>query len=129
RNNVATEIVLREVFALLAEAGVLGQHSGQGVTVKDVEAHRAEGAFGLWRLLLERDHAALDVGLQYPEAVAFLYGHNYGPERSIGPPLLVVSNHRPVVHAIDMVPRQHQHVVGSTLRNEAEVLVDGVGGA
>jgi hypothetical protein len=41
----------------------------------------------------------------------------------------VIVDHRPVIHLVDVIAGENDHVVGAAVLDEAQVLVDGVGGA
>src|SRR5437016_2256209 len=59
--------------------------------------------------------------------MAFLDRHGHCAKRNISVMLLMEGNHGSVVHAVDVVPGQHQHVVGPAVHDEIQVLVNRVG--
>jgi hypothetical protein len=50
-------------------------------------------------------------------------------DRDVGALLDVVGDHRAIVHLVDVVPGEHQHVFGVVRDDQLKILVHGVGGA
>ena len=61
-----------------------------------------------------------------PRLLARHLDHAHG---DVGALLDVVGDHRTVVHLVDVIAGQHQHVLRPVRQNQLEVLVDGIGGA
>src|SRR5207249_1544256 len=80
-------------------------------------------------LLLKRENPPLGIRFQNAKARTFLERDDHSTKSNIGTVLLMEGNHRPIVHTIDMVTGQDEHVVASFFHNEAQILVDGIGGA
>jgi hypothetical protein len=108
----------------------------QDLGVEDVDAHgrqalgRPGDALGRLRLLLEPDDAPGLVHLQHPVLPRGHGGRNADDgHREPGAALLVKLMEPAVVHLVDVVARQDQHVLGGDVVDERQVLADGVGGA
>ncbi len=85
------------------------------------------GAF--YRLLQELDHLALIIGVHDPEARRLLGANVHHGDGESGALLLVIAQHGPVIHLVDVIARQHQDGVGPLLAQIIEVAQHGVGGA
>ena len=64
-----------------------------------------------------------------PSAGGFCAVDRHGGDRHVGPRLLVRLEHVGEVHAVELVAGEDQHVVDARLREVAQVLAHGVGGA
>ncbi len=101
--------------------------SFQRVGVEDVNAHRRQVAFvAIFRFFVELDDALLFIHLHDAEAVRLFQRHRHDADRQVGALRQVIVDHRAVVHLVDVVSRQNEHVVGAVLANEIQILVDGV---
>ena len=121
--------VLAEVVAGIGIGVVLLHVVPQLLPVEDVDAHGREVALGLLGLLLEGLDDAVGVGVHDAEAMGLRPGHLQ--HRDGGRRLLfaVEVQHLGVVHLIDMVTGEDEHIVRVVLVHELPVLPDGVGGA
>ena len=116
--------------------GVFGQQLLQQLRVEHVDAHRgqrhigaARHGLGLARLLGEfRDAVPVGDG-QHAEFARIGDGHFHHAHGDVGALLDVVGDHRTVVHLVDVVAGQHQHMLRMMRADVVEVLVDAVGGA
>ena len=122
--------VLAEVVRGRRDGGVLDQPADERVAVEEVDAHgsqpRGDGAF---RLLLERGHAAVRFGLEDAELVDLVHGHlGDGDGEARGVPA-VERVEDVVVHLVDVVTRQDEHLGRAATLQVDDVLVDRVGRA
>ena len=69
------------------------------------------------------------VDRQHAEPRGVLYGHFDGRQRHGGAALFVNAQHLRVVHLVDVIARQHDHVMRAFLNDRIHVLVHRVGGA
>ena len=121
RNDVLAEVmarhaVLRIFFKILREE----------LAVEDVDAHRSEIRLRLGRLLLELDDAAFLVGIHDAEARSFLPRNLDDADRRFRLVPLVRLKHPRVIHRVDVVAREDQHIFRIDDVDEVEVLIDGV---
>ena len=84
---------------------------------------------GILRLFGKFDHAVGVIGGQDAEFVGAFDGHVDHADRDVGLALFVIGDHRTVVHLVDVIARQNQHVRRMVRADEIEVLVHRVGGA
>ena len=84
---------------------------------------------GLRRLLGELRDAVPLRGGEHPVVVRLLRRHFHHPDGDVGALLHVVGDHRPVIHLVDVVAGEHQHVLGTMGADQLDVLVHGIGGA
>ena len=64
-----------------------------------------------------------------PKSLARVARHLDHADRDVGALLDVVGDHRTVVHLVDVIAGQHQHVLGPQRADQIQVLVDAIGGA
>ena len=83
----------------------------------------------MFGLLLKRVHSPLGISFHNAKAVTFLDRNDHCTKSDISGALLVERDHRPIVHAINMVTGKDENIVVAGLHNEVQVLVDRVGGA
>ena len=122
--------VLAKVVARALVQSVLLERLDQHIGREDVDAHGREVRIGLIGLLGELgDAAVLGVGGQDAKAAGLLprYGHN--AHREVGVVLNVRLEHLAVVHAIQVIARKNQDVLGVVGLDVVEVLRNGVGRA
>ena len=81
------------------------------------------------RLLLKLVDLAVLVGVHNAEALGLLQSHLQHGDGAGGLGLLVLGHHVGVVHLIDVVAGEDDHIVRVVQVQEADVLIDGVGGA
>src|SRR6266571_3424858 len=129
RNNVATEVMLGGRGAGFSRSCVLDEDTDQRVAIEYVDAHRTQCTARLLRLLLKRDDPPPCICFQNSKTMTFLEGYDHGAKGDIGIMLLVKGDHRRIIHAINMVTGQDEHIVATRFHNEAEILVNRVGGA
>jgi len=102
---------------------------GEGVEVKNVDAHVGQGAGRLFGLLQELRHPAVFIGQHNAEAAGFLGQHVHHGNGQVGAALFVLAQHRPVVHLVDVIARQDEHRFGPALAQIIQVLEHRVGRA
>ena len=76
--------------------------------------------------LVTRFHSVTDSTPKSRRALARHLDHADG---DVGALLDVIGDHRAVVHLVDVIAGQHQHVLGPQRADQIEVLVDAIGGA
>ena len=124
RDDVLAEVVVA-VRVGLVQFQILA-HLAPG---EDVNAHGGLVALGLGGLLLKLGDAVVFVRVEDAEARRFFprhFAHGDGQIRAV---LDVLAQHRVVIHLVDVVAGEHQHVLRIPLRDEGNVLIDGVGRA
>ena len=116
--------------------GVLDDLLHQRLGREDVDPHGHQGeirvvgqsrrVLGLFQKIL---HFPGLVYLEDAEGAALRPGHHDRGHGEIRPPAQVIVQHRPVIHLVDVVAGQDQHLLRALGLQEVEVLEDGVGGA
>ena len=84
---------------------------------------------GFGGLLFEFIDAAVLIGIHDTEAARLLDRHIDNGDGGGSVHLLVVVEHGAIVHLIDVVAGEDEHIVGIIAVDEVEVLVDGIGRA
>ena len=84
---------------------------------------------GVLRLFRELGHAIGVIGGHDAEFVGALHRHVHDADGDVGLALLVIGDHRTVVHLVDVIARQDQHVRRVVRTNEIQILIHRVGGA
>jgi len=131
RNDVPAEIVFAGFIVR-----VVGQHLLQPVQADHVNAH------GGARQILVADEGVRMLGLfrEFGDAVGVIGGHDaefigalqrhvHDTDGDVGLALFVVGDHRTVVHLVDVIARQNQHMSGVMRAYELQILVHRVGGS
>ena len=77
-------------------------------------------------LLLELIDAAVGIGVHDAEAGGLRQGHVAHGDGAVRSHLLVIAEHGVVVHLVDVVAGEDQHVLGTITVDEGDVLADGV---
>ena len=111
-NHVLAEIVRRTRVAGVAyqlfvkELGIehVNSHAGQGL------ARLPRYRLRLRRLFGEAGHAAIPIDAHDTEGARVLQRHFHAPHRHIGPAGHVKCDHAAIVHLVDVVAREHEHV-------------------
>ena len=131
RNHIAAEIVLRQRFVRIADQLLVEEHR-----VEHVDAHAREGDVGasgdrlrMRRLFLEARDPSCRIDLHDAQRRGVGERHLDAGDRHVGVARGVVDQHPRVVHLVDVVAGQHEHVLGRVAAQQIEVLVDRVGGA
>ena len=136
--NHARDHVHAEVAALvLGHRGVFVQALHEFLGLEHVDAHRREAVAGVagdlgWialGLLLEARDAPFRVHLEDAELVRLALRDADGADREGGLVLDVLAQHRAVVHVVDVVAGEHEHVRRLPVLDRVEVVVDRVRGA
>ena len=104
--------------------------------VEHVDAHRGERDVGparhrlrVLRLLVEAQHAVRVVDRQHAEFARAVERHLDDADGDVRLLLDVEADHRAVVHLVDVVAGEHQHVLRPVRADELQVLPQRVGGA
>ena len=121
--------VLAKVILGIGVLLVLRQEFLEDAPFEDVDAHRGVVGLRLFGLLLELIDRAVGVRVHNAEAGGLLNGNLPHGDGHVGVALLVEANHPGIVHPVDMVAGEDQHVVRIIARNKGKVLIDGVGGS
>ena len=132
RQDVVAKVVLR--------AGVLGigdQRLEQHLGVEDINAHRGIHRVGIerrpergrQRLLLETENLSRLSHLDNAQLPALFRRNRQRGQRDLGVGLLVVMQHPAVVHLVDLVAGENDHVPGLFAADGIDILVDRVGRA
>ena len=137
--HVNGELVVQVRDDVLAEVrcpvlGSLQEFAHQELTRKDVVAHAGEAVariawhfLGVLGLFLEADHASVLVDFDDAEFAGFRDGNGNGRDGEERRPAQVEINHLVDVHLVDVVAAENGHEVRSFVRDEVDVLEDGVG--
>ena len=135
RHDVGND-VLAEVAAGALGQGVAFELFEKEFGVEDIDTHRRQCAVrvaGNGRRVLglfdEVDDAIVLVHSHHPELPGFVERHVEAGDGHVGLVLDVEGQHAPVVHLVDVVAGDHQHVLRVVVAEEAHVLEDRVGGA
>ena len=128
--------VLAEIMRGVGIGGVAPQLLDQEFRVEDVDAHAAQRHVRLarhrrrvLRLLQERQDVVLRIDVHDAEPLGFLQRGLETPDRHVGAGLDVLLQHLFVVHLVDMVARQDDHVLRRVALDDVDVLIDRVGRA
>ncbi|MND93382.1 hypothetical protein D3C80_855680 [compost metagenome] len=116
--------------------GVALQLLDEEAGIEDVDAHRRQGALGIagnarWdlRLFDELYHAVLVVDGHHAELAGIGNRHVDAGHRHVGALAGMGGQHAPIVHLVDVVAGDDQHVLGVAAVDEVQVLVNRIGGA
>ena len=96
---------------------------------EDVNAHGGQVALGMGGLFLELRNGIPVIYIHNAEAACLLPGDLHNGDGAVSPGLLMTAEHPGVVHFIDMVAGEDGHIVRVIQVYEADILIDGIGGA
>ena len=96
---------------------------------EDIDAHGGQVALGVGGFLLELVDTVVLVHVHDAEAGGLLHGDLQHGDGAGRPRFLVQVDHVGVVHLVDMVAGQDDHIFRVIQVQKADVLIDGVGGA
>ncbi len=83
-----------------------------------------------FRLLLKAEHAIAFINLHDTQGAGrFMAGHRYAAHGHVGIALHVVGDHGAVVHFVDVISGQYDHVIRGYGTNDVQVLENGICGA
>ena len=126
--------VLAEVAAGIRVGRIALQAVDQEFRVEDIDAHRGESEIGIaWdtrrigRLLDEVDDLVLVVDMHDAEADGFHARHFKAADRDLGARIDVLLQHPFIVHLVDVVAGEDDHVFRAIGLDDVDVLVDGIG--
>ena len=113
---------------------VFQQFRQQRVRVEDVDAHRGidhvrherRAEAGVLRLLLETAHLAVLCHLYDAELIHILWPDGQGRQRHLGVRVHVLLQHAGVVHLVDVIAGEDDHVLRLFRADGVDVLVHGV---
>ena len=84
--------------------------------------------FGLLGLFLEADHAAFAIDFHYAEVAGLSRLNQNGGDGHVGAGVTMLARHQVVIHLVDVVARQDEHVLRLLGADGINVLVHRVGG-
>ena len=127
--------IVAEVVGRVGVLRVLHQLGKQDVGIEEIDAHggvnhvRVEGRaqVGGLGLLDEAGDLAVAGHLDHAEAIDLFGRDGQRGQGDVGPGVAVLLQHQAVVHLVDVVAGEDQHVAGLLRANGVDVLVDGVG--
>ena len=119
--HILTEVI-RGVLVLL----VRFQIRAQLLPGEDVNAHGSLVALRHSRLLVKFVNRAVRVRVQNTEAGSLLHRHFVNGDGAGRIVLLVIRNHLGVIHLVDVVAAQHNHVIRIVALNKRYILVNGI---
>ena len=96
---------------------------------EDIDPHGRQVALGLGRFLLEFRDLSVLVCDHDPEPAGLLNGHRHGRDGHVRLMFLVIIQHHFIIHLIDMVAGEDQHVIRMEGLHIVQILVNGVGRA
>ena len=96
---------------------------------ENVNAHRREVALGMRGLFLEFRDRVVFVHAHDAKARRILPGHLHNGDGTVRARFFVVGEHLGVIHLVDVVAREDEHILGVVHVDKADVLEDGVGRA
>jgi hypothetical protein len=115
---------------------VRAQQPLEQLGIEDVDAHRGERHVGppghglrIGRLLEKAQHARLVSTVTTPNSARSLARHLDDANGDVRFLLDVIADHRTVIHLVDVIARQHEHVHRPMLANDLHVLPQRVRGA
>ena len=120
-----------DILAKVIFTGAVGfvrlQKCLQDAPLEDIDAHGRVGALGLLGLLLEFIDRAVLAGIHDTEAGRFLERNLAHGDGAVGITLLMEAEHGGIVHLVNMVAGQDQHVIRVIALDKGDVLIDRVG--
>ena len=124
---------MAEIVGGTRVGGVAFQGLDQEFPVEHVDAHGSHGRLGIPRrgrgidrFLVEFGDAVVVVDGHHAEAGGFVQRHLDDTHRDVSGVFLVESDHRAVVHFVNVIAGQYEHLVGRVLADQVEVLVNAV---
>ncbi len=97
--------------------------------VEDIDTHGSQVAFGNLGLLVKLVDGIVWVGVENAEAGSLLHRDFQHRDGAVGVVFLMLGDHLRIVHFIDVVAGQDQHVIGIVPLDKGNVLINGVGRA
>ena len=121
--------VLSEILAGIGILLVGDQVGTELLPVENVNAHGSQITLGVLGLLFELADIPVLTQVHNAEAGGLLHGNLQNRDGAGGVFLNVLTQHGGIVHFVDVVTGENQHVVGVVAFNEPHVLINGVGRA
>ena len=128
REHIGDDI-FAEVLARIRVCLVLDKVLAELFPVEYINAHRGKIALGLLGLFLELLDIAVRAEVHDAEAGHLLHGDLQNGDGARRVLFHVLAQHFGIVHLINVVARENEHVVGVIHLDEAHVLINGVGRA
>ena len=120
-----------DIFAEVIFAGAVSlvrlQERLQHAPFEDVDAHGRIRALGLFWLLFKFIDGAVLAGIHNAKAGGFLERNLAHGDGAVGIALLMEAEHGGIVHLVNMVAGQDQHVIRVIALDKGDVLIDRVG--
>ena len=131
RDDIPPEVVIARLVGC-----IVGQQLLEPIERNDVDAHRgpshvvvAQDGIRVLRFFREFHDPIGFIRGHDPELVRAIERHIDDADGDVRFALLVISDHRAVVHFVNMIARQDQHVRRIVRADELEILVHRIGGA
>ena len=121
-NDILAKVILTGAVCLIRLQKCL-----QDAPLEDIDAHGRVGALGLLGLLLEFIDRAVLAGIHNAKAGGFLERNLAHGDGAVGITLLMEAEHGGIVHLVNMVAGQDQHVIRVIALDKRDVLIDRVG--
>ena len=114
---------------------ILQQHRNEDVGIEDIDAHRGRNLcrivgraqISLLRLFLEADDPAVAIDLDHSKMTALCRVHQDGRHRHIGARLVMLLQHEPVIHLVDVIAGKNHHVLGLLRADGINILLNRIG--
>ena len=100
---------------------ICDQVFAQCLICEDIDAHRRKIALGMCRLLFKFNNHIVLIGIHNTETCCFLKGYFTYSDGCVRIHLLVVCQHLVVIHLVDVVAGQNQHVFRIDVIQEIDV--------
>ena len=121
RDDVLSEVVFRIRIRF-----ILFKILDQGICREDVYSHRCLRALRMLRLLSELRYPSILIGRHYSESGRFLERDVYDGYRAVRLVRNMLFEHYRIIHLVDVVAGQYQHVLRVVLLDELYILIDSV---
>ncbi len=105
------------------------EHLQQHILAEDIDAHAGQGAPGALGLLFKALQAVIRPDVDNAEAVGLVGVDPAHGQGDLGLVLDVLADHGPIVHEVDVVPGQDQHMLLVLHLHKVQVAAHGVRGA
>ena len=79
------------------------------------------------RFLLEANDTLIGIDLHHSKFFCFVRADSQRTNRKVGLHILVILNHRMIIHFVDMIASQNDQVLGALFFDGVDILVNGVG--
>ena len=131
RHHVGDDI-LAEVVAGIVAVGIADELRAEEFGIEDIDAHTGQGAPGVARagggVFRKGRHSIFVVDGHDVKSLGLFEGYIHARHSHIGLILHVFSQHLAVVHLVDMVAGEDQHIARSVGVEDVNILEYGIGG-